>query len=156
MTNLVSGVTSACFGVPFALLILASLTAHQAESVAALRKFLTDNFSFEVDMAEHWASTCAQWRFLDDYVKPRMYEQGLSWIRADAAARLNTILRDSTNPFLPFFQLREDMSDPGVLNERLIELRGQLPKAMRLREALAIARDEPFTIGLTPGWGLEI
>jgi len=213
LTNLVSGVTSACFGVPFALLILASLTAHQAEqlqqanakslfdgaldslagwvrrvtasesydrldveldlltsrvldasgpelaeSVSALQKFLKDNFSFDVDMAEHWASTCAQWRFLDDYVKPRVYEQGLEWIRADAAARFDTILRDGTNPYSSVVRLREDLSlkDIRELRDALIELRSQLPKAMRLREALAIARNEPFEIGLVPGKGIKI
>jgi hypothetical protein len=33
LTNLVSGVTSACFGIPFASLFLASFTAHQAEQL---------------------------------------------------------------------------------------------------------------------------
>jgi hypothetical protein len=134
LTNLLSGMTSACFGIPFALLILASFAAHQAAQVqranarslfdgaidalagwarrvtsyqshdrldialdsltsqvlnrleqltdahkgaspdipertdilSALQKFLTHNFSYAVDMEERWASTCAQWRFLDD------------------------------------------------------------------------------------------
>jgi hypothetical protein len=234
LTNLVSGVTSACFGVPFALLILASFTAHQAEqiqrtnaenlfdgaldtlanwarrvtssqshdrldvaldsltsrvldhiepvtdpregvpgladAVSDLQKFLTTNFSFVVDMTEHWASTCAQWRFMDDYVKPRMVEQRLDWIRADAAARLDTILRSETNPFLSVIPMREDLLPPLIedmagnisaerldrLRSAIVELRGELPRAMRLREALAIAQGQPFEIGLVSGRGLQL
>lgn len=248
LTNLVSGMTSACFGIPFALLFLASFTAHQAEqlersntqslfdgaldtfagwarrvtssrshdrldialdsltaqvldhleqvseaqegassdipafadALSTLHEFLTHNFSFLVDMEEHWASTCAQWRFLDDYVKPRMYEQRLSWIRADAAARLDTILRSEANPFLPVIPMREhllprvieataslvenDVEDlpPTVerqlhqLRDAIFSLRGNLPRAMRLREALAIAYGQQFEVGLTPGRGLRL
>ncbi|MEV6443035.1 hypothetical protein [Amycolatopsis sp. NPDC051716] len=248
LTNLVSGVTSACFGIPFALLFLASFTAHQAEqlersnaqslfdgalaafagwvrrvtssrshdrldialdslttqvldrleqvtdvregaspdipalvdALSTMHEFLTHNFSFLVDMEEHWASTCAQWRFLDDYVKPRMYEQQLSWIRADAAARLDTILRGEANPFLPVIPMREhllplaieatarlvenDVEDlsPAVeqqlhqLRDAIFSLRGNLPRSMRLREALAIACGQQFEIGLAPGRGLRL
>lgn len=259
LTNLVSGMTSACFGVPFALLILSSITAretsavqrrnarnllssaldwleewvdrvssgpshdrvdagldpltvsavvtagrlrslisadsgeHPASAVRAgalacrdalveLRDYLGENFSYRVDMEEHWANTCAQWRFLDDHVKSRIYEQRLDWLRSDAAARFNTLLRDSGHPLLGVIPLRErtlpevidrltavsesadrrpgEATDlPGRLSALVVELetlRAQLPRMMRLREAMAIARGRPFQIDLTPGHGLQL
>jgi hypothetical protein len=160
--------------------VASSEISELATTVSALQNFLTHNFSYAVDMEEHWASTCAQWRFLDDYVKPRMYEQGLDWIRADAAARIDTILRRQANPFLQVIPLREHLLPPLIetltdlvqndvdnvppmverqlrqLRGAIFEVRGQLPRAMRLREALAIARGQPFEIGLVPGHGLQL
>lgn len=255
LTNLASGLTSACFGVPFALLVLSSLTSIEdeqqqqrnaenlrrgalealeaavrqvtssgtrervdagldpltrtaieraeqvieadgsveslrhsvltcQESLTELHQYLRQNFSYLVDMEEHWASTCAQWRFLDDYVKPRGYEQQLDWIRPDAAARFDTILRNSTHPLASVIPLREHTLPELIgrlsrltegddehlventrselhgrmagLNRELTLLRGQLPRTMRLREAMAIAQGLPFEVDLTPGHGLQL
>jgi hypothetical protein len=157
LTNLVSGLTAACFGVPFALLVLSSLTTRQTQelqrrgaetlfagalssfetlseritagpghdrldvaldeltrtalrhldavaqadadraelldlndALSALRTFLTENLSYPLDMREHWTALCAQWRFLDDHVKPTLLAQELDWLRPDIAARLAT------------------------------------------------------------------
>lgn len=242
LTNLVSGATSACFGIPFALLVLASFTEYQAQQVqrrnaenlfdgalgsltswvlrvtssashnrldvaldastrrilhlivngrsstngaeladalSALEDLLTGGFSFLVDMEEHWASTRAQWRFLNDHVKASMYEQQLGWIRSDAAARFDTVL-SGPNPFLSVIRLREQLLPRLIkrlsgrtdgptgslrplvrdqlreLRDALVELRGELPRAMRLREALAIAHGQQFDITLVPGWGLRL
>jgi hypothetical protein len=42
------------------------------------------------------------------------------------------------------------------LRDAIFSLRGNLPRSMRLREALAIAYGQQFEIGLAPGRGLRL
>jgi hypothetical protein len=252
LTNLISGLTSACFGVPFALLVLTSLTARQtrelerrgaetlfagavsslvtlseritvgpehdrldvaldaltrsslrrldaldpsestraellelSDVLSALGRFLADNLSYPLDMREHWAALCAQWRFLDDHVKPTMLAQQLDWLRPDIAARLETLLAAGAHPFLPAVVLRDELLPPVLarlrelakstdaelarragtaevrternrLRDGLVAVRSHLPDAMRLRECVAVIRDRPFAVDLIPGDGLQI
>jgi hypothetical protein len=262
LTNVISGLTSACFGVPFALLVLSSLTSmedsqrqrQRAEalrdeafsaleasirrvgssradpridlsldsltvpalaaadqlrgnlplrqrdvdnpaalarpalvgclrSLIELQAYLGENFSWRVDMEEHWESAREDWRFLNNQVKPRLYEVRLGWFRPDAAARLGTILSDPTHPLIATIALRDStltrlvptltelasgddeslrhkldgcIAELAELVEELVTIRGQLPRIMRLRESIALIRNEPFEIGLTPGHGLEL
>jgi hypothetical protein len=137
----------------------------------ALRDFLALNLSWEVDISEQWASLCSRWRFLDEDVKPRVYERGLGWIREDASARLDTLLRGTYHPLYRAIWVRDYLlsklistlnkmldveSDEFIVEhyssevegdaEKLVreslELQSELARISRLEEAIRMIRME--------------
>jgi hypothetical protein len=216
LTNLASGLTSACFGVPFALLVLSSLTSIEDEQqqqrnaenlrrgalealAAAVRQVTSSGTRERVDAgldpltrtaierAEQVIEADGSVQSLRHSVltcQESLTEQQLDWIRPDAAARFDTILRNSTHPLASVIPLREHTLPELIgrlsrltegddehlventrselhgrmagLNRELTLLRGQLPRTMRLREAMAIAQGLPFEVDLTPGHGLQL
>ena len=55
-----------------------------------------------------WAELCQRWRYVDDYIRPRTFEQEVVWLRDDLVGQLDAHLRPDRSPVLQLLELRDE------------------------------------------------